>query len=99
MGHLHAARAPQAPDPLGWGRDRRQEQFRFLRILSVGRARRAEAAPPGGPEFLEPKSLVAVAGGTGVPTSTRVVRALCTRLASVQVSIVGGSNWAEAMGG
>lgn len=50
--------------------------------------------------FLEPKSLVAVAGGAGVPTSTRVVWALCTHLASVQVSsIVGGSNWAEAVGG
>lgn len=48
--------------------------------------------------FLEPKSLVAVAGGTGVPTSTRVVWALCTRLAAVQVSIVGESNWAEAVG-
>lgn len=100
MGHLHAARAPQAPDPLGWGRDRRQEQFRFLRILSAGRTRQAEVAPPGGPVFLEPKSLVAVAGGAGVPTSTRVVWALCTHLASVQVSsIVGGSNWAEAVGG
>lgn len=62
---------PQAPRPVGRGRDRPQE-FCFLRILLVGTC---QAAPPGG-LFLEPLSQRARLCG-GCPTSTRVVWVRC----------------------